>query len=123
MSIVRLFVSLVALSSTAGSASAQAPAPPAGDSIAAPHVNLTSAQKQIIYVSVSKTQKNYAAPTGFRATVGVVVPASIVLASVPATIVELIPETKGLEIALVEGQVLLVEPTGRNVVAVLAQEP
>ena len=122
MSIVRLFVSLVALSLTAGSASAQTPAPPAGDNIAAPHVNLTSAQKQIIYVSVSKTQKNYAAPTGFRATVGAVVPNSIVLASVPATIVELIPETKGLDAALVEGEVLLVEPAGRNVVAVLAQE-
>lgn len=61
------------------------------------------AQKQIIYQSVSKTQKNNAVPTGFRPTIGAPVPEGIVVGSVPATIVELIPQTKGLEAALVEG--------------------
>ena len=37
------------------------------DSGAAPHVDLTAVQKQTVYRSVSKTQKNNAAPTGFRA--------------------------------------------------------
>jgi hypothetical protein len=35
---------------------------------------------------------------------------------------ELIPQTKGLETAMVEGQVLLVEPQGRTVVAVISME-
>jgi hypothetical protein len=120
MSSVRFFASLVVLFVVAGIASAQTPAL---DSSIAPHMELTAAQKQTIYQSISKTQKNNAAPTGFRAAVGAPAPAGIVLGSVPATITELIPQTKGLEAALVEGQVLLVEPEQKNVVAVIAQEP
>jgi hypothetical protein len=83
---------------------------PLFDSGAAPHVELTAAQKQTVYQSISKTQKNNAAPTGFRATVGALVPDGVSLAPVPATIADLVPQTRGLESAMVEGQVLLVEP-------------
>ena len=93
------------------------------DSGAAPHVDLTAVQKQTVYQSISKTQKNNAAPTGFRATVGALVPDSVSLAPVPATIADLVPQTKGLESAMVEGQVVLVEPQGKNVVAVIVPEP
>jgi len=96
---------------------------PALDSGAGPHVDLTTAQKQIVYQSISKTQKNNAAPTGFRATVGALVPDGVGLAPIPATIAELMPQTKGLEAALVEGQVVLVEPQGKKVVAVIVQGP
>jgi hypothetical protein len=41
---------------------------------------------------------------GFRATVGALVPNSVGLAPVPATIADLIPQTKGLESAMLEGQ-------------------
>jgi hypothetical protein len=47
---------------------------------AAPHVDLTAVQKQTVYQSISKTQKNSAAPTGFRATVGALVPEGVSLA-------------------------------------------
>jgi hypothetical protein len=120
MSSSRIFISLAALSIAAGAVFAQTPAL---DSGAAPHVELTAAQKQTIYQSISATQKNSAAPTGFRATIGAPVPNGITLAPVPATIADLMPQTKGLEAALVEGQVILVEPDGKNVVAVIAQEP
>jgi hypothetical protein len=50
------------------------------------------------------------------------VPGGIVLVVVPAAITDIMPQTKGLETAMVEGQVLLVEPQGRTVVAVIAQE-
>jgi hypothetical protein len=86
------------------------------------HIDLTAAQKQTVYQSVSKT-KNNAAPTGFRATVGALVPNSVVLAPVPATIADLIPQTTGLESAMVEGQVVLVDPSGKKVMAVITQEP
>ena len=119
MSLVRFSTSLVALFVVAGVASAQTPTL---DSGAGPHVELTVAQKQTIYQSISKTQKNNAAPTGFRAAVGAPLPEGIVVGAMPATIMELIPQTKGLEAALVEGQVLLVEPERKNVVAVIAQE-
>jgi hypothetical protein len=65
------------------------------DSGAAPHFDLTAVQKQTVYESISKTQKNSAAPTGFRATVGALVPEGVSLAPVPATVAELMPQTKG----------------------------
>jgi hypothetical protein len=96
---------------------------PAADSAAAPHIELSTAQKQTIYQSFTKTQKNAAAPTGFRAAVGAVVPPSVELVPVPATIADLMPQTKGLEAARVEGQVILVNPKDKQVLSVIAQEP
>jgi hypothetical protein len=45
-----------------------------------------------------------------------------VLVAVPAAINDIMPQTKGLETAMVEGQVLLVEPQGKTIVAVIANE-
>jgi hypothetical protein len=39
-----------------------------------------------------------------------------------AAIADIMPQTKSLETAMVEGQVLLVEPQGRTIVPVIAQE-
>jgi hypothetical protein len=49
-------------------------------------------------------------------------PSGIALVPVPETIAEIIPLIKGLETAMVEGQVLLVEPQGKTIVAVIALE-
>jgi hypothetical protein len=83
---------------------------PAQDSASAPRVQLSTAQIQAIYQSITKTQKNDAAPTGFRAAVGATVPESVTLMPIPTSVAELIPQTKGLEVARVEGQVILVDP-------------
>jgi hypothetical protein len=85
-------------------------------------VDLTVAQRQILYHSVSNTQKDNAAPAGFRATVGAQMPDGVVLVPLPAAITDIVPQTKGLETAMVEGQVLLVEPQGKMIVAVIALE-
>jgi Protein of unknown function (DUF1236) len=92
------------------------------DSAVQRKVDLTVAQKQILYQSIGNIQKNNAAPTGFTATVGADIPSGIALVPVPETIAEIIPQTKGLETAMVEGQVLLVEPQGKTIVAVIALE-
>jgi hypothetical protein len=118
MSVVRLLAPLVVLCLATGAMFAQTPA----TDNSGRKIDLTVAQKQILYQSVSNTQKNNAAPTGFRATVGAQVPSGIVLVLVPAAIADIMPQTKGLETAMVEGQVLLVEPEGKTVVAVIAQE-
>ena len=98
------------------SAFAQTPATDAGE---ASRVVLSTAQQEAIYQSISKTAKNNAAPLGFRAAVGAVVPSSIELAAVPETIMQLVPQTRGLEAAQVEGQVVLVEPKAKKVVGVI----
>jgi len=51
------------------------------------------------------------------------VPHGVELASVPNAIAELIPHTKGLESALVEGEVILVDPQGKKVIAVITPQP
>jgi hypothetical protein len=120
MNSVRLLTVLASLYLATAAVYAQTPTLDSGD---APHIDLTAAQRQTVYQSVSKTQKNNAAPTGFRATVGALVPNGVGLAPVPATIADLMPQTKGLESAMVEGQVVLVDPLGKKVVAVITQEP
>jgi hypothetical protein len=74
--------------------------------------------------NLSKHQQhaeNNAAPLGFRVTPGAVMPNGILLAPVPGTIADLIPQTKGLEAALVEGQVVLADPSSKQIVAVITQ--
>ena len=114
------FASLFALSLLTVAVTAQTPRL---DSGALTHLDFTTAQKQTVYQSIAKTQKNNAAPVGFRAAVGTLVPSSVDLAPVPATIAELIPQTKGLEAALVEGEVILVDPQGKKVIAVITPQP
>src|SRR5580704_6888285 len=96
MNSVRLLTVLASLYLATAAVYAQTPTLDSGD---APHIDLTAVQKQTVYQSVSKTQKNDAAPTGFRATIGALVPSGVGLAPVPATIADLMPQTKGLESA------------------------
>src|SRR6516225_8812239 len=86
---IRLVILFAAICLAKGAGFAQTPAL---DSGAGPHVDLTISQRQTLYQSNSKTQKNSAAPTGFRATVGALVPDGVGLAPVPATIAELMPQ-------------------------------
>jgi uncharacterized protein DUF1236 len=119
MSWNRFFVSLFVLS-LAPLVTAQTPVL---DSGASANIDFSTAQKQAVYQSITKTQKNNAAPQGFRAAVGGLVPNGVELAPVPKTIAELMPQTKGLEAAVVEGEVILVEPQGKKIVAVVTPPP
>jgi hypothetical protein len=109
----------VALSSPAVPVSAQTPAT---DSGAGPALKLSTAQRQTIYQSVSATQKNNPAPTGFRAAIGAQVPDGILLQPISTTLATLIPETAQYDVAMVEKQVVLVDPKARRVVAVVVAQ-
>lgn len=89
---------------------------------AAPRVRFTDAQRHTIYQSVSRTQKNHAAPTGFRVSVGATLPAGVDLAPMPDTLVTLMPEAKPFSVAMIERQVVLVEPESRRVAFVITSE-
>jgi hypothetical protein len=120
MSTSRLIVAVLTLAITATAGFAQTPAQ---DSALGSALELSAPQKATIYQSVSKTQKNNAAPTGFRASVGATVPAAIELAAMPPTIEELMPQTRGLQVAMVEKQVMLVDPKTKQVLSVIAGAP
>ena len=86
-------------------------------------LELTPAQRLAIYQSITQTQKNNAAPIGFRPTVGAVVPSAVELKPVSDTLVKLVPQASDLSIGMIEKQVILVDPATRQVVAVVTQEP
>jgi hypothetical protein len=94
---------------------------PAVDSGNAPALDLSPQQKQTIYQSISSTQKNSPAPTGFRAAVGAHVPDAIELKPMPATLATLIPAARAMEVGMVEKEVVLVDPKTKTVVAVVTQ--
>lgn len=87
-----------------------------------PRVRFTDAQRHTIYQSVSRTQKNHAAPTGFRVSVGATLPAGVDVAPMPDTLVTLMPEAKPFAVAMIEKQVVLVEPESRRVALVITSE-
>jgi hypothetical protein len=85
-------------------------------------LELSPSQREAIYQSVSTTQKNNAAPIGFRPAVGSVVPKGIELAPLPDTLGETIPAARGYEVAMVEKQILLVDPRSKVVIALMTGE-
>jgi hypothetical protein len=87
-----------------------------------PAIELSQAQRQTIFQSVSNGGKNHAAPNGFRVAVGENMPAGIELAPVSNTLTTLIPATDGLEVAMIEKQVVLVDPKSKRIVAVVVHD-
>lgn len=106
----------------AGAVRAQTPAQDTGNAPVA--LELSDAQKHTIYQSVSKTQKNNAAPLGFRVAVGASIPSAIETAPVSDTLTTLVPELRPLRVTMIEKQVVLVERDSKRIVAVVvAEEP
>ena len=86
---------------------------------AVPNLKLTAAQQQTIYSSISSQKQKETAPSSFHAALGAVVPPSVELQALPKTIVELMPELKDYEYAMVANQVLLVDPKNKQVVEII----
>ena len=84
-----------------------------------PNLNLTAAQKQTIYSSISSQKQKETAPPSFHVAVGAVVPGSVELQALPKTIVDLIPDLKDYQYAMVANQVLLVDPKNKQVVEII----
>ena len=87
-----------------------------------PPIELSAAQRQLIYASLSKqTHVSRAAPPQFAASVGAVVPEAVELTPLPDTIVQTVPQTRGYAFAFIANQVLLVDPTARRIVEIISQ--
>ncbi len=115
-------IALLLLGGSAVPAAAQAtPAHPGAEEnpAAVPSLKLTAAQKQTIYASISSQKQKETAPPTFRVAVGAVVPPSVELQALPKTIVDLIPELKDYEYAMVTNQVLLVDPKTKQVIEII----
>ena len=114
-------IALLLLGGPAPAVAQQTPTHPGAEANPAtvPDLKLTPAQKQTIYASISSQKQKETAPPTFHATVGAAVPASVELQQLPKSIVDLIPELKSYEYAMVANQVLLVDPKSKQVVEVI----
>ena len=115
-------IALLLLGGSAVPAAAQAtPSHPGAEvnPAAVPNLKLTAAQKQTIYSSISSQKQRETAPPSFHVAVGAVMPSSVELQALPKTIVELIPELKDYEYAMVTNQVLLVDPKSKQVIEII----
>jgi Protein of unknown function (DUF1236) len=83
-------------------------------------VNLTSTQRQKIRKSLSATS-NETAPSGFTARVGEAVPSSLTLKPLPTGVSDQIPAISSDQYALVQGKVLVVDPTSKQILAIVAE--
>jgi hypothetical protein len=101
-------------------AAAQAP-PQASPTI--PVLHLLPEQRLAIYQSVTEAQKSSIAPIGFHATVGAPVPDTVELLPLPDSVARLVPEAANFRVAMIDNQVVVVDPNTRQVVAVVTQEP
>jgi hypothetical protein len=85
------------------------------------NVNLTVEQKTKIHQTIIADRgAPRVAHVDFQLNVGVAVPRSVKLASVPATIIEIQPTWRGFEYFLVGDQVVIVDPATLEIVAVIA---
>jgi hypothetical protein len=108
----------LALFATVGTAAAQNASPTVNPSTVL-DLKLNPDQKHTIYLSISNQKQKETAPLDFRAAVGATVPPSVDLQPLPKTIVDLIPQMKDYQYAMVANQVLLVEPKSKQVVDVI----
>jgi hypothetical protein len=96
-------------------------APPAGTIAPASQIVLTPEQKLAIFNAVNSAASKVTAPANTPATVGAQVPPEIQLATLPDNALAAVPEAKGMRYALVQDQVVIVDPTTMRVVDVIKQ--
>ena len=94
----------------------------AQDAARGPHIALSPAQRQIIYQSVSHTLKNQAAPTGFRVSVGAILPVGVASERPPRALVTMIPGVASFDVAMIDKQVVVLDAQTRQVAAVITED-
>ena len=84
-------------------------------------LSLSGAQEQLIYLSVMN-EKGEPVPSDFHPSIGVKVPPTLTLHKLPSRVIDRIPSARRYEyIKLPTDEVLLVDPTDRQVVDVISR--
>jgi hypothetical protein len=118
-------VTIALLSSVGMAAAAGAMSPTAATASMAKassgSLTLSKAQQKTIWQDVSKQNYNAKAPAGFTAKVGDKVPSSVMLHPLPTDITNAIAATRPYEYAMLDKNVLIVNPTDKTIVDVITQ--
>jgi hypothetical protein len=91
-----------------------------GAATATDHLTLTLAQRHELWQGLSKQAKE-SAPAGFTARVGESVPSSIKLQPLPANLSTQIPAAKAYSFAILQSELLIVDPASKNIVDIITQ--
>ena len=83
------------------------------------HLNLTTAQQKEIWQSVSPLATKETAPAAFKATIGAAAPSSIKLQPLPTKVSSEVPAVKPYDFAMLQNQVLIVDPSSRKIVDIV----
>jgi hypothetical protein len=84
-------------------------------------LNLTSAQRHELWQSISNQAAKENAPAGFTAKVGDAVPSSVKLELLPPNLTSQIPAVKSYDYALMQNDLLIVDPTSKKIVDIITQ--
>ena len=82
---------------------------------------LTGAQHQEILQGTSPQAVKESPPAGFKAEIGKVVPSSIKLQPMPKQVSEQVPAVKSFDFAMLQDQLLIVDPTSKKVIDIITQ--
>jgi hypothetical protein len=81
---------------------------------------LTAAQHQEIWQGISKQVRGENAPGDFKAAVGEAAPNALKLQPMPKDVSDQIPAVKPYDFAMLQNQVLIVNPTSRAIIDIIA---
>jgi hypothetical protein len=93
--------------------------PPAQQSMAADSLSLTPAQQRTAWMYLRKQASRQIAPSGFTASVGATMPVDVALRPMPAKAASHVSSLKPYDYALLQGKLLIVNPSDRKVVDVI----
>ena len=84
-------------------------------------LNLSNTQRHEIWQSLSKQAAKENAPAGFKAMVGETAPGSIKLQPLPGDVSSRVPAVKSYDYAMLQNQVLIVDPSSKKIVDIVSQ--
>jgi hypothetical protein len=82
-------------------------------------LSLPSAQQKTAWNDLKSQASNQTAPSGFQATVGSALPASVKTMPVPSKTATAVPALKPYDFAMVAGKILIVNPSDKKIVEVI----
>lgn len=85
-------------------------------------INLTSAQRNEIWQSISSQGLKETPPPGFTPKVGDMVPSSLKIQMFPNNVTAQVPAVKSYDYAMLENQVLLVDPSSKKIVEIIKKQ-
>jgi len=82
-------------------------------------LSLPSSEQKTAWNDLKSQASNQSAPSGFQATVGAALPASVKTMPVPSKTATAVPALKPYEFAMVAGKILIVNPSDKKIVEVI----